>query len=110
MVSAKATGPDGIPAKFVQMLAIIDCHLSNIIAFDISKNEYSKHAKTATVKQIFKKDYSIKVKNYQPVSLSNMFSKIYEMFLHEYLTNCVNTFFFQNSFLFTANPIAPIMI
>ena len=29
----KATGPNGIPAKFVQMSANgIDCHLSNIIA------------------------------------------------------------------------------
>ena len=28
----KATGPDGIPAKFVQMSAnVTDCHLSNII-------------------------------------------------------------------------------
>ena len=41
----KATGQDGIPAKFVQMSAnVIDCRLSNIIACDISKNKYSEHA------------------------------------------------------------------
>ena len=46
----KATGPDGIPAKFVQISAnVIDCQLSNIITCDIPKNKYSKHAKTATV-------------------------------------------------------------
>ena len=67
----KATGPDGIPAKFVQMSAnVIDCHLSNII-----------------IRTIFKKDDRTKIKNYRPVSLLNMFSKIYEKFLHEDLTN-----------------------
>ena len=50
----KVLVPDGIPAKFVQMSAnVIDCHLSNIIACDISKNKYSGHAKTATVRRIF---------------------------------------------------------
>ena len=71
---------------------VIDCHLSNIITCDISKNKYSEHAKTATVRPIFKKDDRTKIKNYRPVSLLNMFSKIYEKFLHENLTNYVNTF------------------
>ena len=39
--TSKATRPDGIPAKFVQMSAnVIDCHLSNFITCDISKNKY----------------------------------------------------------------------
>ena len=84
----KATGPDGIPAKFVQMSAnAMNCHLSNIITCDISKNKYSEHAKTATVRPIFKKDDRTKIKNYRPVSLLNMFSKIYEKFLHDNITN-----------------------
>ena len=58
----------------------------------MSKNKYSKHAKTATVRPIFKKDDRTKIKNYRPVSLLNMFSKIYEKFLHENLMNQVNTF------------------
>ena len=33
-----------------------------------------------------------KIKNYRPVSLLNIFSKIYERFLHENLTNYVDTF------------------
>ena len=74
----KTTGPDGIPAKFVQMSAsVIDCHLSNIITCDISKKKYSERPKTATVRPIFKKDDRTKIKNYRPVSLLNMFSKIY---------------------------------
>ena len=82
----KATRPDGIPTKFVQMSAnVIDCHLSNIITCDISKNKYSKDAKTAKVRPISKKhDWTNR-----PVSLLNMFSKINERFL---LTNYVNTF------------------
>ena len=86
----KATRPDGIPTKFVQMSAnVIDCHLSNIITCDISNNKYSKHAKTAKVRPISKKHDWTKIKNYRPVSLLNMFSKINERFL---LTNYVNTF------------------
>ena len=90
----KATGPDGIPAKFIQMSAnVIDCPvLANIITCDISKKKYSEHAKTATVRPIFKIEARTKIKNYQPVSLLNMFSKLCERFLHENLTNYVNTF------------------
>ena len=71
---------------------VIDCHVSNIITCNISKNKYFEHTKTATVRPIFKKDDRTKIKNYRPVSLLNMFSKIYEKFLHENLTNYVNTF------------------
>ena len=70
----KAKGPDGISAKLVKMSAnVIDCHLANIINNDISLNKYSKHAKTATVRPIFKKDDRTKIKNYHPVSLLNIF-------------------------------------
>ena len=89
----KAKRPDGISAKFVKMSAnVIDCHLANIINNDISSNKYSKHAKTATVRTIFKKDDRANTKNYRPVSLLNIFSKIYERFLHESLTSYVETF------------------
>ena len=89
----KATEPDGIPAEFTKMSAnVSDCHLSNIIACEISKNKYSEHAKTAAARPIFKKDGREKIKNYGPVSLLNMFSKIYERVLHENLMNYENTF------------------
>ena len=59
----KATGPDGIPAKFGQMSAYINgCHLSNIITCDILKNKYSEHAKTATEDQSLKKMIGQKLK------------------------------------------------
>ena len=71
---------------------VTDCHLANIINNDISSNKYWKHAKTATVRPIFKKDDRTNTKNYRPVSLLNIFSKIYERFLHESLTSYVKTF------------------
>ena len=89
----KAKRPDGISAKFVKMSTnIIDCHLANIINNDISSNKYSKHAKTATVRPIFKKDDRTNIKNYRPESLLNIFSKIYERFLHENLTSYLEIF------------------
>ena len=63
--------------------------IANIINNDLSLNKYSKHAKTATVTPIFKKEDRANIKNYHPVSLLNIFSKIYERFLHENLTNYV---------------------
>ena len=51
-----------------------------------------KHAKTATVRPIFKKDDRTKITDYRPVSLINIFSKIYERFLHENFTNFIDTF------------------
>ena len=41
----KVKGPDGIPAKFVKILAdTIDCHTANIINKDISYNKFSENA------------------------------------------------------------------
>ena len=47
----------------------LDSHLAHIVDNGRSLNKYSKHAKTATVRPIFKKDDRIKTKNYRPVSL-----------------------------------------
>ena len=70
---------------------MLKCHLANIINNDKSLNKYSKHAKTATVRPIFKKDDRTKIKHYRRVSLLNINSKICEQFLHENLTNYVDT-------------------
>ena len=83
------------------MSASVACHLANIIK-DVSLNKYFKQAITATVRPIFKKDDRTLIKNYRPVSHLNIFSKIYEQFLLENLTNYVHKFL-QN--LLIASPI-----
>ena len=89
----KAKGPDGISGKFVEISAdIIDCNISNIINENVSNNKFSENAKTATVRPIFSKRDWTKIKNYRSVSLLNIFTKIYERFLHENLTNHTDTF------------------
>ena len=73
---------------------VLDSHLANIVNNDISLKKYYKHAKTATVRPIFKKDDRIKIKNYRPVSLfkKNVSLKICERFVHENLINFIDTF------------------
>ena len=76
----KAKGPDGISTKFVKMSAsVIDCHLANIINNDMSNNNYSEHAKTVTVRSIFKEDDRTKIKNYRSVSLLVSFLNSYQL-------------------------------
>ena len=107
--SDKATILDGITAKFIKLSSnVIASHLATIINKDIDLNCYSQNAKIANVRPIFKKDERTKVKNYRPVSLLNLFSKIYERFIHENVTSFVNLFL-QNLFQLTEKFIAQIM-
>ena len=70
----KITGQDGISAKFFQIsVSVTNGHLSNIIPCDLSENKYSEHAKTATVRSIFKNNDRKRIKNCSPVSLMNIF-------------------------------------
>ena len=71
---------------------VIDSNLAYIIYKDIYLNCYSENAKIANVTPIFKEDKITKVKNYRPVSLLNIFSKIYEKFIHENWTPLINSF------------------
>ena len=90
----KTKGPDGISAKFVKIsVDIIVYYIANITIKDISNNKFFENAKAATVRSIFKKRDKTEIKNYRPVSLLNTFTKIYERFLRENLTNYVDIFF-----------------
>ena len=92
----KATGPDRIPLKIIKTAAnVIDYHLAYIINKDLKENKFSENAKTVLVRPIYKKDDRDKIKNYRPVSLLNGFSKIYERFLHDSLSNFTDKIFSQ---------------
>ena len=84
----KTTGPDNIPLKIIKTAAnVTDSHLSHIINKTLKENKFSENAKTALVRPIYKKDDKSKIKSYRPVSLLNGFSKTYERFLHDSLSN-----------------------
>ena len=58
----KVTGLDGIP--FLKIARnVIDLHLTNIINRDIKENKFSENAKTALVRQIYKKNDRVKIQN-----------------------------------------------
>ena len=61
--------------------------LRYIINKELKENKFSKNAKIALVRPIYKKDDRNKIKNYRQVSLLNGFSKIYERFLCDGLSN-----------------------
>ena len=50
LTSNNATGPDGIPVKFIKLSAnVIDSHLENVINKNIDLNSYSENAKMANI-------------------------------------------------------------
>ena len=77
----KATGPDPIPLKIIKSAAnVTDFHLAYIINKDLTENEFSENATRTLARPIYKKDDRNKIKSYRPVSLVNVFSKIYGNF------------------------------
>ena len=50
----KATGPDGIPVKILEIARnVIDSRLTNIINKDIKENKFSEDAKTALLRTLY---------------------------------------------------------
>ena len=84
----KATRPDRIPVKILNIgRKVIDSDLTNIINRDIKENKFSEDAKTALVRPLDKKNDSDKIQNYRPASILNGFSKVYERYLLNSLSN-----------------------
>ena len=73
--------------KFLDIQTTIQCGFTVKHVRDMIRT-YSQ----ATVRPIFEKDDRANIKSYRFVSLLNIFSKIYKRFLHENLTNYVETF------------------
>ena len=87
----KATRPDGIPVKIIKLSAdVIDKHLTKIINTDLESSCFSKNAKIASVKPIYKKESRSDKGNSRPVSILNGFSKIYERFTNDKLLSYIN--------------------
>ena len=80
----KATGLDGIPARFVKDSAsIIANPLSHIINLSIIQGLVPDDLKLARVVPLHKKNDKTEVGNYRPVSILNIISKILERVIYD---------------------------
>ena len=81
--STAATGIDMIPPKLVKIaLDIITEPLTNLINSTlIDCHLFPLRKKVATVTPVFKKDDKLSKKNYRSISVSNVFSKIFERYI-----------------------------
>ena len=88
MNPSKSTGRNGIPAKYTKMSAsIIAPVLTNIFNASISTGYFPKVLKTAEVAPIFKKGEGELCSNYCPISILNLFAKLFEKCLFDQLNN-----------------------
>lgn len=76
----KSTGPDGIPVRFIKLIAIIIAEpLSLLFNKSVQEGKFPEVWKIATVKPIFKnKGSTADVSSYRPISLLCSISKIFE--------------------------------
>ena len=89
--STTATGIDTIPSKLVKMACDITAEpLTNLISSTlIDCHLFPLRENVATVTSIFKKDDKLSKTNYRPISVLNVFSKVFE----HYILNQMMPFF-----------------
>ena len=90
--SHKATGLDGLPARFVIDSADIICKpLTHIINLSIQSGVFPCDMKKANITPIYKKKAKTDAGNYRPVSILNIISKIIEKIACEQLTGYLDS-------------------
>ncbi|MGL1888436.1 MAG: reverse transcriptase family protein [Reichenbachiella sp.] len=83
----KATGLDGLPAKFLRDSAeTVAKPLTYIINLSIECGEFPQELKLAKVVPIYKKKEKTEPGNYRPVSILSIVSKLFEKIVCEQLT------------------------
>ena len=82
----KATGLDGIPARFVRDSAsIIACPLRRVINLSLIQGIVPDDLKSSRVVPIFIKNDKTEVRNYRPVSILSIISKVFERVVYDQL-------------------------
>ena len=89
--TSKAAGIDQIPAKFLRDGAeVLALPLGNIINLSIKLSTFPEECKIAKLKPIFKKGARTDPKNYRPISLLPLVSKIIEKSIHFQIEDFLN--------------------
>ena len=90
--SHKATGLDGMPARFIIDSADIICKpLCHIVNLSIQSGEFPCDIKKAKITPIYKKKAKTEAGNYRPVSILSTISKIIEKIACEQLTEYLDS-------------------
>ena len=93
----KATGLDGIPARFIKDSAsIVTVPIAHIINLSAITGVVPDDLKSARVVPLFKKNDSTETGNYKPVSILNIASKIVERVIYDQFEG----YLFKNKLLF----------
>ena len=86
--TSKSTGPDGINPKILKNTSeSIAPSLSKIFNYSLKSGVFPDSWKIAQVTPLFKKGESHLVKNYRPISLLNILSKIFEKLVFKEMYN-----------------------
>ena len=86
MDTKKSTGYDSIPPRMLKPVARqLSPHVSSIFNNCVDSQIFPENAKLAEVIPLFKKDDSLVMKNYRPVSILPSLSKILERIIHNQL-------------------------
>jgi hypothetical protein len=87
----KASGLDGIPARFVRDSAsFISCPLAHIVNLSIIQDSVPDDLKSARVIPLYKKSVKTEVENYRPVSILSIISKILERVIYDQVEGYLN--------------------
>ena len=97
--SNKSYGPDGISPLFIKeggnKITTLLCQLFNK---SLSTGKFPNEWKKANVIPIHKKDLTTSVKNYRPVSLLSVISKVFERIVFKHIYNFFKENFILNSY------------
>ena len=85
----KSIGPNSLPIFIIKICNdFFSYYLSKIINISFITGVFPQLCKTAKVIPIFKKDDPLNVKNYRPISLLPIFSKIFDK--KQFILECIN--------------------